>query len=387
MERVIAGERSDWRELAGKMGFHFHTLEGTPYWDESAHYRLSLREIEAGLEAPTGELHEMCMDLVARAVRDEDYLRRLAIPPRFWDFIRNSWLRGDPHLYGRMDLAYDGRGPAKLYELNYDTPTSLYECAVFQWVWLEQGIERGMLPRSADQFNSVQQKLQQAFQLIGSRLDAVIHFASIRDIVEDLATVEYLQDVARQAGLRTQYIAMEDIGVSADGRYTDLQDQVIEAIFKLYPWEFMFDEEFARFLPGAPNVWFEPPWKAVLSNKGALALLWERHPEHPNLLPAYIDDSPGGSLPAGWVRKPFFSREGANVELATTTGERLKVPGPYGEGPFVRQAFHALPAFGGFHCLIGSWVIGDQPAGIGIREDDSLITRDTARFVPHAIVD
>jgi len=75
------------------------------------------------------------------------------------------------------------------------------------------------------------------------------------------------------------------------------------------------------------------------------------------------------------------------VELATTTGERLKVPGPYGEGPFVRQAFHALPAFGGFHCLIGSWVIGDQPAGIGIREDDSLITRDTARFVPHAIVD
>ncbi len=52
----------------------------------------------------------------------------------------------------------------------------------------------------------------------------------------------------------------------------------------------------------------------------------------------------------------------------------------------MRQAFHALPAFGPFHSLIGSWVIGDQAAGIGIREDDSLITRDTARFVPHAIV-
>ncbi len=387
MERIVAGERADWRELAGKMGFHFHTLQGVPYWDESAHYRLTLREIEKDLEAPTEELHEMCMDLVGRAVRDEEYLRKLAIPPAFWDFVRASWMRGDPHLYGRMDLAYDGRGPAKLFELNYDTPTSLYECAVFQWVWLEQCIEHGTLPRGADQFNSVQQKLQQVFQFIGSRLQAVIHFASVRDVVEDLATVEYLQDLAHQAGLRTRYIAVEDIGVSRDGRYTDLNDQVIEAIFKLYPWEFMFAEEFARFLPSAPAVWLEPPWKTILSNKAALALLWDLHPNHPNLLPAFIDESPGDTLPAGWVRKPFFSREGANVELATPAGERLQVAGPYAEGPFVRQAFHALPIFGRRHSLIGSWVIGDKAAGIGIREDDSLITTDTARFVPHAIVD
>ena len=127
--------------------------------------------------------------------------------------------------------------------------------------------------------------------------------------------------------------------------------------------------------------------KSILSNKAALALLWELHPNHPNLLPAYIDTAPAEALPCGWVRKPFFSREGANVELATTQGQRLLVPGPYGEGPFVRQAFHPLPAFGSVRSLVGSWVIADQPAGIGIREDDSLITRDTARFVPHAIVD
>ena len=54
-------------------------------------------------------------------------LERLAIPREYWDWIADSWRRGEPHLYGRMDLAYDGRGPAKLYELNYDTPTSLYE--------------------------------------------------------------------------------------------------------------------------------------------------------------------------------------------------------------------------------------------------------------------
>ncbi len=62
-------------------------------------------------------------------------------------------------------------------------------------------------------------------------------------------------------------------------------------------------------------------------------------------------------------------------------------PGPYTDFPYVRQAFHALPRFGDSYTLIGSWVVGDQAAGIGIREDASLITRDTARFVPHIVVD
>jgi len=46
---------------------------------------------------------------------------------------------------------------------------------------------------------------------------------------------------------------------------------------------------------------------------------------------------------------------------------------------------HPLPHFAGGYPLIGSWVIGDRPSGIGIREDATLITRDTARFVPHII--
>ncbi|MBF0307442.1 MAG: glutathionylspermidine synthase family protein, partial [Alphaproteobacteria bacterium] len=29
------------------------------------------------------------------------------------------------------------------------------------------------------------------------------------------------------------------------------------------------------------------------------------------------------------------------------------------------------------------WVIGNETAGLGIREDQGLITRDSSRFVPH----
>ena len=377
-------ERPDWRSQADALGFRFHSLGGVPYWDESAHYRFRLDEVENDLERPTEELHELCMDLVSRAVRDERYLRRLGIPERFWDYVRTSYLRGDPHLYGRMDFAYDGHGPAKLYELNYDTPTSLYEAAVFQWIWLQQCIERGTLPPATDQFNSVQEKLLRVFAALAPQVPGVLHFACVRDSLEDRATVDYLADLAHQCGIATHYVAIEDIGRTAEGRFTDAEDHLIEAIFKLYPWEFLFADEFSQYLQSSAVTWFEPPWKAILSNKGALALLWELHPGHPNLLPTFFEE-PGEALCAGWVRKPLCSREGANVEILTATGEHVSVPGPYGDIPTVRQAFHALPRFGEYFALIGSWVIGDRAAGTGIREDSSLITRDSARFVPHVI--
>jgi glutathionylspermidine synthase len=82
------------------------------------------------------------------------------------------------------------------------------------------------------------------------------------------------------------------------------------------------------------------------------------------------------------VKKPLYSREGANVSISS--GDVLiDVGGEYGEEGFVWQAFHPLPRFGPNHAVIGSWMIGDEPAGIGIREDASPVTRDTSRFVPH----
>jgi glutathionylspermidine synthase len=381
-------ERAEWRQQANSLGFRFHTSDGRPYWDESVHYRFSLAQIDDDIEKPTQEIHELCMDLVSRAVRNEDYLQRLAIPERYWNYIRNSWTRGDPHIYGRMDFAYDGEGPAKLYELNYDTPTSLYEAAVFQWIWLQECIQQGRLPAGTDQFNSLQEKLLLAFTALAPKVGDLMHFASVRDSEEDRATVDYLADLATQAGIRTRYLAIEDIGRTAEGRYTDCENRVIDTIFKLYPWEFLFADEFAQYLESSGTSWFEPAWKAILSNKGALALLWELHPNHPNLLPTFFEEPGGaGALPSGWVRKPLCSREGANVELVTDQGERLEAPGAYSDFPYVRQAYHALPKFADSYALIGSWVIGDRPAGIGIREDSSLITRDTARFVPHILVD
>ena len=386
MRRVEIAERPDWRATAEKLGFHFHTIHGETYWDESAYYEFTLAQIERDIEAPTGEIHEMAMALVEDCVRDESLLKRLAIPQTYWDWIAQSWREASPHVYGRMDLAYDGKGSAKLYELNYDTPTSLYEAAFFQWVWLEEQKKRGALPASADQYNLIQENLIEAFGAIAKRLPRPFYFSAVRESVEDQATITYLRDCAEQAGVATKNIVIEDIGLSEDGRYTDLDDYVIETLFNLYPIEFMFAERFGSALPGSQVALIEPPWKAILSNKGILPLLWQRHPGHPNLLAAAFEDSPASDLPAGWVRKPFFSREGANIEVRMPDGSTEHSEGPYDDAPTIRQALHPLPHFAGGYPLIGSWVIGDRPSGIGVREDATLITRDTSRFVPHIIV-
>jgi glutathionylspermidine synthase len=81
----------------------------------------------------------------------------------------------------------------------------------------------------------------------------------------------------------------------------------------------------------------------------------------------------------------LYSREGANVSI-TTGGQTLEQPGEYGDEGFIWQAYHPLPRFGGNYPVIGSWIVGEEAAGIGIREDDSPITKNSSRFVPHYFV-
>jgi glutathionylspermidine synthase len=384
MQRLACTERGDWRSTAEQCGFDFHTIDGERYWDERAYYAFTLDQIEHQIERPTSEIDAMCLELVAHAIEDERTLRRLKIPEAFWPLISESWYRDDASLYGRLDLSYDGRGPPKLLEYNADTPTSIFETAVFQWTWLEQAIERQIVAAHADQFNSIHERLIEAWKKLGQGRH--LHLAGMTESSEDAGTLAYLEDAARQAGLATTGIDIEDIGWRDDGNFVDLDERTIELAFKLYPWEWMFHDAFGARLIKAPTRWIEPPWKAVLSNKGILALLWEMFPGHPNLLPAYFEDDPNvARLGASFVRKPLYSREGANVALVSEGVTLVKQEGPYGAEGFVRQALAPLPNFSGQYPVLGSWLIDHTPCGLSIREDENPITGNNSRFLPHAI--
>jgi glutathionylspermidine synthase len=385
MRRLTCPERDDWRSTADQTGFDFHTVDGERYWDERACYAFTLEEIELGIETPTAEIDAMCLELVGYAVDDEDMLRRLKLPEAFWPLISESWHRDEASLYGRLDLSFDGRGPAKLLEYNADTPTSIFEAAVFQWTWLEQAAERHIIPGDADQFNSIHEHLIEAWKKLGKQRP--LHLAGATEDIEDAGTLAYLQDTARQAGLSTTLIDIQDIGWRDDGRFVDLDDRTIELAFKLYPWEWMFQDAFGVRLAQAPTRWIEPPWKAILSNKGMLPLLWEMFPDHPNLLPAFFEDDPNSArLGASFVRKPLYSREGANVALISQGIQVVERDGPYGAEGFIRQALAPLPNFANQHPVLGSWLVDHTPCGLSIREDENPITGNTSRFLPHAIL-
>ncbi len=385
MRRVKTSQRPNFLARAEELGFKFHSPGGEPYWDETAYYEFTLREIEEDIEGPSVELAQLCLEFASRAAVDSEILETLLIPETHWNLIGESWKRGDPSLYGRFDFVYDGKGPAKLLEYNADTPTSLYEAAVFQWVWLEDNIASKNLPEKADQFNSIHDKLIARLKSMGKQ--NFLHLACMAGSDEDRGTIEYIADCAQQAGHGTDLLPVDQIGLRSDGCFVDMNDRQISWMFKLYPWEWIFTDEFGKSPAMARTRFIEPPWKAVLSNKGLLPYLWQMAPNHPNLLPAYFEDDPAKStLGSRFAKKPLYSREGANILLVDGENVIGRSGGSYGEEGYIRQALATLPNFDGRYPVVGSWIIGKEACGLGLREDDGLITTDRSRFLPHAIV-
>jgi glutathionylspermidine synthase len=374
MRRVSLTPRPEWQKRVESVGLTFHTLDsGQPYWDESACYVFTAAEVDR-IEAATYALNDICLKAVEHILRNNLW-EEFQIPAGFVELIRKSWDDEEITLVGRFDLLLGAAGPPKLAEYNADTPTALLEAAVVQWYWLQD-----IAPKS-DQFNSLHERLLEAWRRVQAEIGLPVTFTSVEGHIEDFLTVTYLRDTAMQAGLMTQYIPMSAVGWNAQRHcFTDLGERPLACVFKLYPWEWMMYEEFGRWLPGAKTRWLEPPWKALLSNKALLPLLWKLFPGHPNLL-----QSSWELLPGRCVKKPALGREGANVTIIEDGQSVSSTDGEYGDGKFIFQQFQPTPTFDGRTVVVGSWMVNGYACGMGIREDDGVITTNLSRFIPHRI--
>jgi glutathionylspermidine synthase len=371
MERVVTTPRPDWVKRVESVGMHYHSLNDGPYWDERAYYRFSAADVD-GLERASYALDKMCLEAVEHIVHNRLF-EPFGIPEAFRDFVVRSWETEERTIYGRFDLAYDGRGEPQLLEYNADTPTALLEAAVVQWFWMKD------CHPDADQFNNIHDRLLEVWKAVGAEDPGRVSFISLAGNVEDYMTVNYLRDTAMQAGLDTAYLAVEDVGWNAGRRaFVDLQERPMPTIFKLYPWEWMLADQFAAHLPEAATRWLEAPWKMLLSNKAILPVLSELFPASPYLLRA-------GFQPPGprYVRKPIQGREGANITLVIDGRTEVETDGPYGAQPCIYQEWKPLAPFDGNYPVVGSWMVNGYACGVGIREDRGAVTQNTSRFVPH----
>jgi glutathionylspermidine synthase len=376
MERITTSPRNNWQAAVENLGFGFHTSD-VPYWDESAYYTLTLAEVTA-LETATAKLWEMCLEAVQHVIDNKLY-NKFHIPEAFIKYIEKTWNDDHPAIYGRFDLAYKN-GKIKMLEFNADTPTSLYEAGIVQWFWLQD------FDKSKDQFNSIHEKLIAYWKYLKVYLrPGKLHFTCLKETLEDLTNTEYMRDCAMQAGIETKLVYIDDIGWDEDGKqFVDMENEPITNIFKLYPWEWMAGEDFGKNILRDSNdsFWIEPAWKMILSNKAILPILYELFPDSEYLLPAYFDEH-GMS---DYVKKPLLSREGANIDIIKHFGTIELTTGEYGDEGYVYQELFQLPDFDDNYPVIGSWVIGQEPAGMGIREAKTLITDNKSRFIPHMIV-
>lgn len=378
MRRHALAPRPDWPERIARIGMDFDGADGALYWDESACFAFTTAEID-GLEALGADLMALVKEAVGLVI-DRRLYAQLDIPAAYIPAIEASWRAGAPEIYARFDIAYDGRSPPKMLELNADTPTSLFEASVVQWHWLQD------LHPEADQFNSIHEALVARWGALAAAWPSGtdMHFTCMVPQAEDETTTRYLMSTALEAGIGAKFIALGDIGwTEADKRFWDLENTPIDTLFKLYPWEWMLADPFgARLLAHPPARMVNPAWSMVAASKGLLPILWDLFPGHPHLLAASRDAAdlaPYGRV----VTKPLRGREGQNVEIREGAKILASTGGTMAGDGRVHQEWTPLFQSPGGFALLGLWMIGPECRGLGVREDASPITGNRSRFVPH----
>ena len=220
-------------------------------------------------------------------------------------------------------------------------------------------------PGRVDQFNSIHEKLIEAWARDRPRRGGQVSLRGRQRPVEDYMTVTTCATRPCRPGLTTEYLDVEDIGWNDDRRRSSTCGSGRSRLLQALPVGVDAARAVRPHLPRHATRWLEPPWKMILSNKAILPVLWELFPESPYLLPAVLRADRRGS----YVRKPMLGREGANVASSArarrsskptaTTATAVRLPG-----------VAPLPEFDGKYPVVGSWMVNGYACGIGIREDD-----------------
>ena len=356
-------------------GFHFHTIDGV-YWDERACYRFTAAEVDK-LELATGELQSRCIDAATRVIESGDY-GRFQIPEAFIPLIEQSWNDDEKSLYGRFDLSCDGAASRSCWST---TPTRRPRCS--RRASCSGTGCKDVFP-SHDQFNSIHERLIERWKQMAQDCpaDRIVHFACVADSVEDFRhrRLPARHAPCRPASTRAR-IDIADIGWDGQRCFT----RPGRACRSPCSSSSIRGSGSSREEFGA-----EPARRAVPLDRAAVedAAVEQGDPA------GALGDVPGPPEPAAGVLRAGEVRDGLREEadLFPRGRQRLhhrrrrarsRSPATTARRASSGRATTSCRAFGGNYTVIGSWIVGEEPAGIGMREDATPITNNTSRFVPH----
>jgi glutathionylspermidine synthase len=406
------------------------------YWVEALPQPFAIQfdcQEETAIAQATESLWAMCVEFLDWFFTDRDpgdVDRRLAvlqIRPEYWQAIKQSWDRTEPvedlTLSTRFDLAVTAAGQIKLLEINGETPLLGAE-TVYQWNWYVDYMhnhQRGKfpLPSDASQFNEYWNLIAGQWRRIAAGYDlrqCGISFLVDENLEEDLEmAMQLIQILADEVDpdIYTQIVYLRGLkdergkeiqrglGIDEDGYFVDHVNDRIPVLWKMYDWSDLQNDvakdggtqALAHRLETGEVKILEPLWKQVLSNKGAMAMMWEQFGNSDYskyLLPTYLDtdNSPASTelLVGMHVRKPMLGLEGVAISIETGFGAiEQKESFGYGAEGFIIQEYIELPEAFGYYYTIGSWAIDGEAAGIIIRGDTSKITGRHCLIIPHIV--
>lgn len=341
--------------------------------------------------AAANELYDLYVEAAQHVIEQRRYAE-LGIADSLVPLIEQSWERDDWHLYGRFDLAggLDGR-PIKLIEFNADTPTSLFETSIVQWALLKaNGMEE------ARQFNNLHAMLQDNFRRVAVGDDAdfgeAYHaqkflFSSIGGLPEDERTVRYLQHVAHEAGLYTDFCYLHEAGFLEKQGVFNRDNQRADFWFKLFPWEDIAEQEpqLTETLHSISDLgttrFINPAYTLLFQSKGMLAVLYELFPDNPYLLETRFQPLAGKAQ----VDKKLFGREGENTRITGADGRLIdEKGGQYGHHPSVFQEYAELPRDAAGNRYQAGVFYVYEACGLGFRRGGEILD-NMSKFVGHIV--
>lgn len=177
MKRVVLPQRPNFESrleernlsYADEPGVEWSECEEDAYWGDEGAIEITA-EAELQLMEATQEMHNLCLLVVDKVVKDPNLLRMFHIPSDLWPAIRKSWgihtrwfddgsdlgkiiyseydkdLKYYPKQFdflGRFDWSWDGVDPPKLLEYNADTPSLLLESGGVSRDWFKDRFEEG----------------------------------------------------------------------------------------------------------------------------------------------------------------------------------------------------------------------------------------------------
>jgi glutathionylspermidine synthase len=380
-----------------EIGISWHTdRDGTDYIENEL-VNLTYEEAEAYFVAGN-DLYEMFIE-AGDYIVENNLFHEIGIPFNLVDTIKFSW-ENDPHwhLYGRFDLAggIDGK-PIKLIEFNADTPTNLLESSVIQWGLLHLNDKDGH-----EQFNNIHNALVDNFRrLITLETDVSeesfkeeyagfgILFSSVGGIDEERKTVEYLKNIAEEAGFRTDYAPIDEVLFSTEGVFNKNEEQ-FEYWFKLYPWENISFEEprlamiLEKIVLDRRAIVLNPAYTLMFQSKGFLKILYDLFPDSEYLLETSFEPLKNKKQ----IEKKFFGREGENIKILDENQNILfEKSGEYESYPSIFQEFVDFPENKNRNKYQAGLFFAFESCGVAFRKtsNDSEIMDNMSKFVGHII--